>query len=42
MSKAIIRFALTLTHNFPTLYARFLPIARRCGLIGRLTLCKKG
>lgn len=42
MTKAIIRFALTLTHNFPSLYVRLLPIARQCGLIGCLTLCKKG
>ena len=42
MTKAIIHFALTITHNFPSLYARLLPIARQYGLIGQLTLCKKG
>ena len=42
MTKAILRFALSLSHPFPALYVRFLPMARRHGLIGCLTLCKKG
>lgn len=42
MTKAVIRFALTIAHNFPSLYVRLLPIARQCGLVGRLTICKKG
>ena len=42
MTKAIIHFALTLSRSFPSLYVRLLPIARQYGLIGQLTLCKKG
>ena len=42
MTKAMIRVALTLSRSFPTIYARLLPMARRHGLIGCLTLCKKG
>ena len=42
MTKAIIRFALTLSRSFPAIYARLLPMARRHGLVGQLTLCKKG
>ena len=42
MAKAIIHFAITLSRSFPSVYVHLLPIARRHGLIGRLTLCKKG